>query len=239
MSAEQELVERALAYPYAVPSGSFLLVDGKVRDARGLEPSGTHTLDRTPLLAYGSNASPEVLARKLGGSTREKPVLALRATLTDFDIVYSAHISRYGSIPAALKRSSGTKVAVFVLYLTEKQLALISATEPNYERVMLSDVSCKLEGGETLTELAAYLSRHGCLLADGSEIALTAVEARNRTFPAMSQREVLEHVRDILRPGESLDRFMLNWISGPLAPGVPNKISAKLRGPRTKQVRDS
>jgi hypothetical protein len=215
MSTQQELVERALAYPYDVPSGSFLLVDGNPRDARGLGPSDPHTTGRTPLLAYGSNAAPEVLARKLEEDPGQPPVLALRAALSDFDVVYSAHISRYGSVPAALQRSPGTEVSVFVAYLTEAQLELISATEPNYHPVLLTDLSCAFESGDVLTEATAYLTRHGCLLVDDSEVALAEVEARGRRFPAMSQPQVLEHVRAMLAPKQSLEAFVLASAADP------------------------
>lgn len=212
MSTQQEVVERALAYPYAIPATSFLLVGDSPRAARGLEPGGAHTTGRAPLLAYGSNAAPEALARKLGEGTREDPVPALRATLADFDVVYSAHISRYGSVPAALQRSPGTEVALFVLYLTEEQLRLVSATEPNYEQVTLRGVSCRFENGAALAEVAAFLSRHGCLLVEGAAVALSAVEARGRRLPAMSEPEILERVRATLAPELSLERFIVeNW----------------------------
>lgn len=215
MNTQRQLVERALGYPYAVPSGSFLLVEGRHRDARGLRLGETHTSGRTPLLAYGSNAAPEVLARKLGPSAGQDTVLAVRATLADFDVVYSAHISRYGSIPAALQRSPGTEVAVFVVYLSEEQLRLISATEPNYDRALLTDLSCTLESGEVLTQAAAYLTRHGCLLVDGSEVALAGVEARGRKLPTMSQPQVLEHLRATLAPEQSLDLFIAALVADP------------------------
>lgn len=210
-------VARALAYPYAVPPRSFLLGGASPADVREVDPADTEAGDRTRLLAYGSNAAPEVLARKLGGSAGEHPVLAVRGALSDFDVVYSAHISPYGSIPAALQRSPGTETAVFVLHLTGEQSALISPTEPNYELVALRGISCRLESGEALVEIDAFASRHGPLLVDGTEVALAAVEARGRRFPAMSETEVLEHVRDALCPGEDLGRFMADWRSKPLS----------------------
>lgn len=215
MNTQHQLVERALGYPYAIPSGSFLLVEGRHRDAHGLSLGEIHTSGRTPLLAYGSNAAPEVLARKLGPSADQDTVLAVRAALADFDVVYSAHISRYGSIPAALQRSPGTEVAVFVVYLGEDQLRLISATEPNYHPAPLRDLSCRLENGDVLTEATAYLSHHGCLLADGREIALSSIEAQGRRFPAMSQPEVLDHVRAMLAPEQTLERFIAESAADP------------------------
>lgn len=208
MEQPQDLVARALGYPYAVPSHSFLLGRDGPGDVRELDPARSDGAGRTPLLAYGSNAAPDVLDRKLGESARRDPVPAVRAALHGFDVVYSAHVSRYGSIPAALRRSPGTEAAVFVLHLTEEQLELISATEPNYELSVLEEVTLALAGGETLTRIAAYMSRHGCLTIDGSEIALAAVEARGRRFPAMTQAEVLEHVRATIAPEQTLEQFV-------------------------------
>ena len=62
---------------------------------------------RTPVLAYGSNAAPEVLSRKLALS--DQPVLVVPARLREFDVVYSAHISPYGAVPATLQRSPGPR----------------------------------------------------------------------------------------------------------------------------------
>jgi hypothetical protein len=129
MSDEQiETVERALGYPFAVPSRSFTLHEGREVE---LAAVGVDRSTRTPLLAYGSNAAPAVLARKLGGET--EPVPVVRAVLAEFDVVYSAHIAAYGSVPATLRRSPGTELFAFVAYLTPDQLQLVSKTEPNYE----------------------------------------------------------------------------------------------------------
>ena len=208
MDTRQEAVQRALAYPFAIPTSSFLLERGNVRIPPGVEPDQPQMKGRTPLLAYGSNAAPKVLARKLGETTHDAPVLGLRATLVDFDVVYSAHISRYGSIPANLRRSQGTKLTAFVLYLNVEQLDLVTATEPNYEPGALSEIECVLANGESLHEISAYLSRHGCLAIEGSEVALSEVEARARMLPAMRQSEIQEHLRATLAPEQTLEQFV-------------------------------
>jgi hypothetical protein len=198
-----EVVARALGYPYAIPSSSYGLVDGRVAD---VEAAAVDLRDRIALLAYGSNAAPGVLATKLAAAP--DPVPVLRTGLRDFDVVYSAHISPYGSVPATLRRSPGTEVRAFVAYLTAEQLRLISATEPNYELASFDRPSCALESGDAPVELRAYVSRHGCLLLDGSEVALAEVAARGRRFRSLGQRQVLERVRDILSPGRDLASFV-------------------------------
>ncbi len=225
MEQPSEAVRRALDYPYGIPSSSYALVDGQPvePEAAAVDPATRHAL-----LAYGSNAAPRVLAGKLAASP--EPVLALRTVLRDFDVVYSAHVSRYGAVPATLGRSPGTEVPAFVVYVTEEQLELISPTEPNYELARFDRPSCTLERGDAPAELRAYVSRHGSLLLDGSEIALAAIEARDRRLPAMGQREVLELVREALCPERSLSDF-ISLSSSRSWPSIPAlRSSSSTRG---------
>jgi len=204
------MVERAMRYPYAVPARAFVQLR---HDTLSPDDVDIDLAERTSLLAYGSNGSPEVLGRKLALSA--DPVLVEPAWLHDFDVVYSAHISPYGAVPATLQRSPGTRVRVAVLHLTPEQITLLSATEPNYEPSILEDVHCELTDGTVRSELSAYLSRHGCLLVNGSEVALIAVPARDRRFAEMSEPQVLEHVRATLAPEESMDSFVLANVADP------------------------
>lgn len=210
-----EIVKRALAYPYRAPECSFIQLGGRTLE---LPPQGPDLSGRVPLLAYGANAAPEALARKLA-PLPELPLPVLRAELRDFDAVYSAHISPYGSVPATLRPSPGTTVSVFVAYPTEEQLELLSGTEPNYELEGLTGISCRLVHGPVLSAVDAYRSRHGCLAIDGAEVALAAIEASGRELVERDQPEVLEHVRAQLFPELSLERFVSRSVeAGGLAP---------------------
>jgi hypothetical protein len=210
VSEGSEVLERAMRYPYAVPAHPFAQLGHRTLSPDEVEIDPGR---RAQLLAYGSNGSPEVLARKLALST--DPVLVEPAWLHDFDVVYSAHISPYGAVPATLQRSPGTVVRVAVLHLTSEQLKLVSATEPNYEPTELEGVECELASGARRTELSVYLSRHGCLLVDGAEVALVAVLARGRRFPELSEPQVLERLRQQLCPEESIDAFVLGNVTDP------------------------
>jgi len=210
VSETSDVVGRATAYPYERPTRPFAQLGHRTMDP---EEAGIDPRERVSLLAYGSNAAPPVLARKLALS--RDPVLVVPATLHGFDVVYSAHISPYGAIPATLQRSPGTAVEVHVIYMTEAQIELITATEPNYEPALLENVECRLEGGETLTRLTAYVSRHGCLLLDGSETALAAVPASARTLPELLETEALERVRALTAPGEDIESFVLANVVDP------------------------
>lgn len=200
----RERLRRALAYPYAMPERSFVQVGGRTpaMPAEGFDSSG-----RRPLLAYGSNAAPEALTRKLAAEP-DTPLPLVRAELADFDAVYSAHLSPYGAVPATLHPSPGTTLAVFVAYPTEEQRRLLSATEPNYEERRLTGISCRLDLGKPLEAVDAFLSRHGPLRLDDSEVALSAMVARGRRLPALAEPEVLERVRAALSPELSLERFI-------------------------------
>jgi hypothetical protein len=149
----------------------------------------------------------------------------LRAELGGFDVVYSAHISPYGAVPSTLQRSPGTTVPVFVAYPTTEQEELLTATEPNYELHRLHDLDLRTELGP-VESLDAYLSRHGCLTLDGSEVALAAIEAAGRHLPSLGEVEVLERVRRVLAPELDLERF----VASSLDPGLAAARTAVLHG---------
>jgi hypothetical protein len=205
-----DVLERAMGYPYPVPSQPFVQLGHGTLDPAEVDVDWG---ERLPLLAYGSNAAPKALAHKLALS--DDPVLVVPAWLYDFDVVYSAHISPYGAVPAALQHSPGTVARVHVVHLTREQLVLVSATEPNYEPTVLETVDCRLDDDRRLSELSAYISRHGCLLIDGSEVALSSVRATGRKFAELSEPEVLEYVRALACPAESLETFVLANVTDP------------------------
>jgi hypothetical protein len=223
-----EILARAVAYPYAAPLRSFVQVGTRTRP---LPPDGPNLDGRRPLLAYGANAAPEILGRKLAALPRE-PLPVLRAELDDFDIVYSAHISPYGAVPSTLQRSPGTTAPVFVAFPTPEQEGLLTATERNYElrrldRLMIRvEPERRLESEQRLDSLDAYVSRHGCLNVDGSEVALAAVEAANRRFPSLGEVEVLDRVRHVLAPELDLESFVVSSLD----PGLATARTTVLRG---------
>jgi hypothetical protein len=189
------ILARALEYPYVTPYRSYLYRDG---EATELPAEGPGLSGRAPLIAYGANAAPEALGRKLNQLPGvEMPVMQFG--LEGFDVVYSAHVSPYGAVPATLVESPGTTAPAFLLHPTPEQLALLTATELNYDLVEIDGV-------------AAYRSKHGCLELDGSPVALAAVRSAGRALPELDQPAVLERVRSHLRPELSLEEFVLDCV---------------------------
>ncbi|MBS1679938.1 MAG: hypothetical protein JST08_21425 [Actinobacteria bacterium] len=207
---DDELVRRALAYPYGPPAGSFVQIGDRTVP---VSPGEVDLDGRRPLLAYGSNASPEALTRKLAHLPPE-PLAALRVTLGGWDVVYSAHVTGYGSVPAAVVPSPGTAAAVHLVFPNEAQLEAITATEgENYRLERLADFSAEYEsGGGGPREIDAFASVHGPLLVDGTPVALAAIPARDRVFPAASTPAIIDRVRAALMPDLSVPEFVLHHV---------------------------
>lgn len=166
------------------------------------------------LLSYGANASPVELARKLAG---HDPVVPVALTeVGDLDVVFSAHASPRGGLGAAVQRSPGTWIEVSITYLHPDLLPIVDATEENYHRISMAARGVEF-----------YVSKHGCLLLDGSEVALSAVRARGRRFPEMSTLDAVEAVRARIAPDVPLERFVHE-----------NATDAELRAKRTAVLRE-
>lgn len=215
---------RALNYPYARPARSFLFAGGAPHPIAAL---GRHHLaGRTPVIGYGSNAAPEQLLRKYGDDCNTAiPVLTAR--LLGFDTVYSAHVTRYGALPATLIESADTEITIGLLWLTDPQLRRMHETESlaaNYDYVVLSEIALEADLVGTVREAGAYIGLHGHLIDTGLDrpegsaerrggpIALAAVAARGRRFPALDETEALAHAMARLDLDLSLEEFVLRLI---------------------------
>jgi hypothetical protein len=205
-----ELVRRALAYPYDPPAGSFVQVGERTLP---VPPEEIDVAGRRALLAYGANASPEALTRKLAPQS-PAPIPVLRVALRGWDVVYSAHVTRYGAVPAAVVASPGTVASVHLVFPDDEQLAAIAATEgANYRLEQLVDFTVELEaGGEGPREIDAFIGVHGPLLLDGSPVALAAIPASGRTFPELTTPEMIDRVRAAIHPDLTLREFVLHHV---------------------------
>jgi hypothetical protein len=208
---DADLLALAKSYPFAAVPDSYLLRGGQ---AMPMPATPDQFSGRVPVIAHGSNRAPDQLRRKYG-STAEIPVS--RAWLHDYDVVFSAHVSRYGSIAANLHHSPGTRVEVFVTWLDAAQLARMHETELGGEVYVygrMTGIVLELAHGpaETISEAFVYISRRGCLTAEGPPLALAAVAARARVHAALAQIGILELVHTRHGDNVSLDQSILRTI---------------------------
>ena len=204
-----DTLHRALSYPYKIPTNSYIVYEGEHQELAPCAPM-PDVSGRCPILAVGSNQSPEQLIRKFNGSNLG-PIPVIRARLKDFDIVYSPHVASYGSIPATLRHSPGTRVTLFVNWLTPAQVVRMHETEipaGNYHFGELDAIELQLDFGPAMTSAYVYSSRRGSLTRDGFPVALAAVRAENRIWPSLSQEGIQNHARDITAAGQPLEAFI-------------------------------
>lgn len=124
-------------------------------------PGSVDVRGRTAVAAVGSNASPAVLVRKLSPAGPGVVVLE-PGRLPGVLVGHSAHVSPGGYIPAAPYAAPGT-TDVLVGWFDPAQVALLDATEPNYERRHLVDAG-----------LDVYVSRWGVIAVAGVPVPLCA-----------------------------------------------------------------
>lgn len=125
---------------------------------------------RTWVVAVGSNASPAVMSRKFSRAGVSTVVPLLKGTASGLAVGHSAHISRYGYVPAAPFHEPGVATPVVVSLLDTSQLRALDRTEPNYLRARLSDrqIGLEVESGERPKTFCVYGSRWGLLQGAGA-----------------------------------------------------------------------
>ena len=216
--ADDALLRLAKGYPYAAPAGSYLYRDGASALLAGpIDPA--LLAGRVPVVAYGSNRAPEQLHRKFGHLMGEASAIPVtRAWLAGHDVVYSGHMTRYGSISATLHEAPGTRVQVYVTWLTEAQLPRMHETEigaGNYGYGRVTGISLEVEGGPALSEAFCYLAVHGCLCDPqqaGAPLALSAIAAESRLHRAVDQEGALGVLHRAHHGGLALDAMILAHI---------------------------
>ena len=207
-SQHQALI-RAKSYPYTIPSRSYIIADGTHREL-SVDDVLPDVSGRRPVLAVGSNQSPEQLLRKFNEPDCG-PILVIQARLCNFDVVYSPHVATYGAIPATLAYCPGTVMTLFINWLTPEEESRMHETEVpsgNYHFGRLDCIELQLDRGRKLTSAFVYCSRRGVLERDGCPIALSEIKAEGRCWPSLSQEKVQRYVRDCTDPGRKIDDFI-------------------------------
>ena len=233
------VLERAIGYPWARPAGSYRLTSAGTEPLAELSAAereaaiaelGSEADGRVPVLAIGSNASPEALELKFAHFAEEsdRTALALTGRLHDFDVGAAAQPTIYGSMPATLFPSPGTAVCATVLWVTPAQFTQLTWSELHYR---LGRLRTRFEADDGLggfDEVLAFASRFGAFCVDGRPVALVAVEASGRSAEALTQEQLLDAAAALaLGPGakaETLVRAIFEDLAG-----TNEKIAATVR----------
>lgn len=178
--ARASMLARAFHYPYAPPRHPLLFTQGRAapwadrgarHNGRMVEVAGLGLC--APILAVGSNASLAVLRRKFG----VRPVRLVQGSVSvrGFARVHSAHIARYGAMPATVVEHPGAVMNAHLQLIQVHHLVALDVSEAvgtNYDRVWLPMrvrvpwLRLNLEG------VWAYVSRHGHVRRNGSPMLL-------------------------------------------------------------------
>jgi hypothetical protein len=164
---------------------------------------------RTPVVAVGSNASPDQLRAKLAQVTDH--TLAVPMSLTRVQGLapgVAAYVSRSGYVPATPIRTPGEAHDLFAVWLDDDQLVRMDATEPNYHRRQIPGQEGQI-----------YTSKHGCLLDENGNQRrlrpqrelikeLVAESPALKSIAGHNPEEWLER----MRPREIRERARRIWI---------------------------
>ncbi len=215
--SREDRLAHAKGYPYDLPKASYVLYEGKVLHDRGYAVNDM--AKRTPVLAFGSNAAPEQLKRKFAKTLKKGLIPVFKVILPGFDVVYSARLTSYGAIPAALAPSKGTVLETFVTYLTKRQLRVLHDSElgktPSkaaYQFGELRGLNAMVDRVGVAERLYVYRSQTGALGRDGGMVAYEEVTVQNRSLLAVPHAEMLAMVHGDLDGAGGLDDFIMNVI---------------------------
>ena len=176
---------------------------------------GVDVASRVAVLASGSNAAPARLGDKCGqGAT----VPVLRLDIPDTAAVYSAHVTRYGSIAANRIRHVGSVSSLHIPLLDADQLALVDRSEGSYRRVLLADGVPGYDG-----PVWFHKSWRGVLESGGSPIRVEEVPAASH-LGAATQIEVLDYVAVLTATATDGQALSAGVVDGTIDPEAVNGL---------------
>lgn len=224
---ETNKIEHALGYPFAQLRHSYVIRNSEIFDL----PHDFWPAGRLPVIACGSNASPQQLIRKFRGIETD-PIYVTQARLSDFVCCYSAHITSYGSIPATLAPVSGNETDCHITWLTEAQLDHMHVTEAigqNYRFSHLDKIELRCLERGILNDAYAYISLHGNILLNDAPIIVSNIDKISSTGPSqLTQFHIQLKISEQLAPKNTVEEFILANIS-----------DGDVRRDRTKKLRQN
>lgn len=201
-------------YPFARPACSYLFDGGVMRPLPERATDG-----RIPVIASGSNASPERLRAKFGLDHR---IAVTRATLRHFAVVFAGHFTAYGAVPATLCAHEGAVTDVWITWLTPEQLTMMHRSEgvigcreavQRYDYVELAGIDLRPERLDAVAAAGAYLSRR-MFAPEGEPVRFAEIGTRRSRLAARSHRATLRHAASLLEPGRAFHDFMTSVLEG-------------------------
>ncbi len=218
-------IEHALAYPFVQFPHSYVLRNSEIYDL----PHDFWPAGRLPVIACGSNASPQQLIRKFS-KIETDPIYVTQARLSDFVCCYSAHITSYGSIPATLASLQGSKTECHITWLTEAQLDHMHRTEAigqNYRFSHLDKIDLRCLERGIITDAYAYISLHGNIISNEAPIIVSDIDEISSKGPSqLTQYSIQQKIRKELAPENTTEEFILTNIK-----------EGDVRRDRTKKLR--
>ncbi len=206
----EELLSLALDYPYEAPEWSYVLRAGALAPLTQRHDPELFD-ERYAVVAHGSNRSPEQLLRKFGSSAT---IPVTYGWLSGFDVVYGAHVARYGAITSTLAAIPGCQARIALTWLTRQQLARMHQSERmNYSYGHLPALAYMPEVGPRPGTLSVYVGNRGALLLDGQPVGLEAVQSQGRPHVAMTQRLIQQSLIDRFLPGRNMVEVILERVS--------------------------
>ena len=205
---ESASLPRAVDYPFLAPLERYVFATTEVLPAFSIEA-------RKPVLALGSNAAPQQLRRKFAAIPGHIPIS--RAVLFDHVVVYSAHFTRYGALPATLHAHPGAIAFVAITWLDERQLTRMHETESvgiNYDYREIADVRLEHDAGQddaiipADVRVGAYVSRYGPLLHQERPIRLAETASSGCPLPALTQPAALRVAQRRVAPDLAFGDFL-------------------------------
>jgi hypothetical protein len=179
-------------YPFGVPRESYLWKHGEVFP---LESFGeADTAGRIAVLAIGSNASPRQLNRKFLGEPwmpdegPECEIAVAKVSVVGIDVVYAAHQARYGSIPVTVVDSPGTRVSVFVTWLTNRQFERMNQTERLGSTYLLQAIDGVEDERRMLGSVYCYVAKEGAVLLGDGLLGLAGIAVESGRLARGDQR---------------------------------------------------
>jgi hypothetical protein len=186
-------VSFALAYPFDVPSRSYLWLAGRMEPVSPSLVMPDSTTRRYAVLAIGSNASPTQLTRKFSGGRFVDPsspdgcIPVIAAEVDGVDVVYGAHVAGYGALPATLVDTPGSCAHVFVTWLTTAQLERMNETEGLGQSYQLRRITGVRSQGKVVDDALSYVTVDGVAVIGGGPLALVSIPAPGSSLPRGSQ----------------------------------------------------